>query len=220
MHHARRERVPQIEPARFPGGGVGHGLGEVVADEQVEQTVAVVIDEGGAISVAPKAGAGGLRDVAENSPAQVLEEAVLLGPHHDVEIGISVIVDVAEHRGHRRALRIPHARARFFGDVLEGTVAPVTEQVIRIAPAALRDVQVDQAIAVHVRGGDRRADGREPRHDVVQFSREPAERVNVVKARLRRALFESKVRGDARPASGPQRVRTSGEEHPHDPDAQ
>src|SRR5688500_83178 len=66
-------------------------------DEEIEQSIAVVVEEhrGGGVTAAPR-NAGLRRDVREPAAAVVGEEDVSLTDRSHEEIGIGIIVDVRE----------------------------------------------------------------------------------------------------------------------------
>jgi hypothetical protein len=204
--HDLVEQVPQVRRRGCAGDGIGQRLGKVVADEQVEASVAIVVHEGGAVPIAPIPGPRRVGDVAESPAPHVFEEAVLRTPHHDVQIGVAVVVDVSEHGGHRGALRVADADAGALGDVFEGAVAPVSEEAVRVVAPARGHVEVDEPVAVHVRRRDGRAHRREPGHDVAQLVGEQALRVDVRHPGLTGALFEAQITRRRLAAAGAERV--------------
>ena len=96
-----------------------------VGDEEIEQAVAVVVEEDRARRVAVgsfDAGLGG--DVGEVAVTVVLEEQVSVADAGDEEVGIAVVVDVRERRADARATAVDGQSARL-GDVLEAAAAEV-----------------------------------------------------------------------------------------------
>ena len=103
----------------------------VVADEQVQQAIAVVIEpQGGRAEGASAAQSGGLGNVDERAAAVVLKEAVL--PHAgDQDIGEAVVVVIADRHAHAVHL---HLQPGVLGHVGERAVAIVA---IELQGAAL-----------------------------------------------------------------------------------
>ena len=160
-----------VQNARFGALGVGvavEGIGPAdvvaarsllvggvdadVADEEVEQAVAVVVEEDrtGGVPDVPHARRRG--DVAEPAAAHVLEQAVAVAHRRDEQIGIPVVVDVG--KGAPDGDRVVHAEPRLVGDVLEPAAAQVAPQLVGAELGG--EVQVRPPVAVHVGGAQAR----------------------------------------------------------------
>ena len=107
---------------------------DVVADQQVEQAVAIEIEpEGRGAEGAAAAQSGLLRDVDKAAAAVVLEEAVL-PDRGDQQVGKAVVVVVAD--GHSHAVHFDRQPGAL-GDVGEGAVAVVAVEPHGGAPASM-----------------------------------------------------------------------------------
>ena len=94
--------------------------------------------------------AGRLGNVPETAAAVVLEQHVAFADRGDEEILVAVVVDVRERGGDADSAR--QADARFRGDVPEPAAAGV---LVKPAAADLVDeIEIDQAVAVHVGRGE------------------------------------------------------------------
>ena len=118
----------------------------------------------------------------ELGPAVLVEEEIL----------VAVVVVVAPDRAHRDAGAgaVDVGDAEFAGDVLERAVVLIAIQAIEAAVGAVRHVEVGPAVAIEVRDGDRRADRRDLRHDVVELVVEHRSLVHEVHAEAARGLGE------------------------------
>ncbi len=131
------------------GAAAADLLGRVLADvdqEDVEQAVAVVVEEDRPRGVADVAQARLRGDVLELALAVVLVEDVALAHGGDVEVGVAVVVHVGEGAGDADA--VGHRHAGLAGDVLELAAAQVLPQLV-VAELG-EEVEVEQAVAVHV----------------------------------------------------------------------
>ena len=102
---------------------------QIVRDEQIERTVAVIIDKRGARAPAGARHAGARRDIFEVTAAVVSQQDI--APEvGDVQVGEAVVVEVAGRHAHS----IPaYASAAPLGHVFEGAVTAVEVQTV---PAA------------------------------------------------------------------------------------
>ena len=134
----------------------------VVADHQIEQAVAVVVDPQGRRAEARAVAEPGLvGDVDESSVTRVAEQPALADAG-DREILAAVVVEVAGGRAHRVDL---HVQAGLRRDVLEGSAAGVAEQAqrarlrrrARLEADAAHEQHVLTAVAVGVEHGHARA---------------------------------------------------------------
>jgi len=90
------------------------------------------------------------RDVGELPVAVVLEQDVSHLDRGDIEVRVAVVVDVGEGTCDAHAIR--QCDSSRLGDVLEPPIAQVSPQLV---PAELgREVDVEPAVAIHVRDGD------------------------------------------------------------------
>ena len=102
----------------------------VVADEEIEKAVAVVVEpKGGGAEAFPLAEPGRIGDINERSFSCVTEEAVLTNTR-DEDIGISVVVVVADSNAHAVELDIKAGSRGYIG---EGAVAIVVKEAKRAA---------------------------------------------------------------------------------------
>ena len=102
------------------------GPANVIADEEIEEAVAVVIEpEGGGAEALFVEEAGFLGDVGEGAFAGVVEEAALADAG-DEDVGETVVVVVGD--GHAHAVQF-EVEAGGFGDVSEGAVAIVAVEL-------------------------------------------------------------------------------------------
>ena len=134
---------------------------DVIGDEQVERAIAVDVQEIGARAeeVAP-ADAGAGRHVGERSVAVVVVQDV--GAEViAVQVGLSIVVVVADGHAHPVA-RIAHAgrlrRVRESESVQVAVQGILGGALDRSAPQrpAVQEVDVDQPVAVEVKGGQTR----------------------------------------------------------------
>ena len=159
-----REAPVSVVPEESVGGAVfrvviGHGepippLGlEIGVGGEVDVQEAVPVEVGdrgpGESGVRAVLQAEGSRLLREAAFAVVQEQERLLPGRHD-QVLVAVVVDVDEER-HRS--RVQDADTGGLGDVGEGAVAPVPEEPVGQA-GRLADVEVVEAIAVDVGGGD------------------------------------------------------------------
>ena len=122
-------------PSALQKMSVGRGPAHVVANHQIEQAVAVVVDPQGRRAEARAIAEPGLvGDVDEASVTRVAEQPAL-SDAGDREILAAVVVEVAGGRAHRVDLQV---QARFRRDVLEGAAAAVAEQPRRARAAPAR----------------------------------------------------------------------------------
>ena len=111
--------VPAVEAAEHVRVG---RPADVVADEQIEQAVAIEIDpDRGRAERLPRVEAAALRDVDEPALAGIAEQAVLTDAGHQ-QVGEPVVVPVADRHAHPVHLDIQARGAR---DVRERAVAVV-----------------------------------------------------------------------------------------------
>jgi len=95
---------------------------DVIADKEIEKSVTVVVEpESGGAEAFPLAETRGVGDINERSFSCVTEEAVLANAR-DEDIGISVVVVVADGYAHAVELDIKAGSRRYIG---EGAVAIV-----------------------------------------------------------------------------------------------
>ena len=165
---------------------------EVIADEEVEEAVAIVVEGEDAVPVPGVTRPGGIRDFRE-PPAVVPEEAVS-PPLDHVELRVPVVVEVREGRIHAdAAVIVDVGHAGLAGDVLEAR-AVVPEERVGEALSGRRQVEVVVAVPVEVAGRRRGADGGDPRHDVLELRIELALPVDVRDPGLRRDVDEPRDR--------------------------
>ncbi len=132
--------------------GVGIDV-EVVADEEVEVAVAVVVEERGARTPARRAQAGRRGHVGEGAVAVVVVEALAVEAG-DVEVGPAVVVVIADGQAHA-AHRSAQACARCHVGERPVSVVAV-ERVARHGPVGLRlqrvghEIDVEQPVLVEV----------------------------------------------------------------------
>ena len=129
-------------------------VGRVPADvheEQIEKSVAIVVEEDGARRMAHVVEPGRRGDVAEPAAASVLEQEVSATNGGDVEIGIAIVVDVG--KGRRDADSIGGPDAGPLRPVLEPSAAQVPPEPVGAHLGG--EVQVGQAVTVDV--GDRQS---------------------------------------------------------------
>ena len=164
-----------------------------VADEQIEQAVAVVVEEHRSRRVRDEIEAGLLRDVPEASVPVVLEQHVAAAHRRDEEILIAVVVHVGERRRH--ADSAGERDARLFRDRREPAAAGVLPELV--AADLVDEVDVGQAVAVDV--GDREARAVVVVHGLVVFAGVLDDAVDEGDAALGQLVGELKVveRADA-----------------------
>src|ERR1700745_760208 len=103
---------------------------DVVADEEIEKSVAVVVEpESGGAEAFPLAETRGVGDINERSFSCVTEEAVLANAR-DENVGISLVVVVADSNAHAIELDIKAGSRGYIG---EGAVAIVVKEAKRAA---------------------------------------------------------------------------------------
>ena len=190
-HHARVLQMPQVDV-----------FGIVAGDEEIEQTITVVVKPDRSIRVDPGRQTRRLADARE-SVAMVVVEQFRPSPLDQEEVLIAVVVVVAPHRAHRHASSgLIHVRdAQLLRDVGEGAVVVIAVEMVQAADAAVRYIDVGPAIAVEVDDGDRCTHRGHFRHDAVEFVIEDRGLVDEVDARLVCDLLEAKtITGQRGPA--------------------
>ena len=185
--------MPQIIAHHFARARVLHLFGEVAAHQDVQQAVAVIIQEGGGVEVAPAIDAGLVADVGERPVAAVEIERVGAAPLHDVKVEVPVVVEVAPDRVHAAPLAVGAADAGGGGHILERPVAPVPKQVVVIVPSGVGDVKVGITVIVIVGGRGGGADRAEPGHDIREDVAQDHHRMHVAAAGGGSALLEVDV---------------------------
>ena len=124
------------------------GVHAHVGNEEIQQAVAIVVEEHSAGRVPTVPDAGCSSDVAKLPRAQVLEELIPVAYRGHEEIRISIVVDVGERARHRD--RIRHHESRLVGDVHEPSAAGVLPQLVGAELGG--EVEIGEAIAIHVSG--------------------------------------------------------------------
>ena len=139
------ERVVQADVVAAGPLGVG-GVDADIGHEQVEQAVAVVVEEHCTRGVPDVPDARLRGDVAELPAAEVFEQPVAVAHRGDEEVGVAVVIDVRERAPDRD--RVRHTEARLVGDVREPAAAQVLPQLVA---AELGDeVEVGEPVAIDV----------------------------------------------------------------------
>ena len=121
-----------------------------VADVQVQQAVVVEVEEHRARGVADVIDASRLRDVGEPAVPVVLEQDVAAAYRRDEQVLVAVVVDVREGRGHADA--VGERDAGVLRDVRKPAAAEILPELV--AADLIGEVDVRQAVAVHVGDGD------------------------------------------------------------------
>jgi hypothetical protein len=143
-----RKPVGDAHPVSAAALHVGGVLADIV-DEQVDQAVAVVVEEGHAGWMARVRQASLRGDVLEMAFAVVLEHRVTGAHGADVEVHVAVVVDIGKRGGDRNA--VGQARSRLGGDVLELAAAEVLPELVS---AQLWDeIDIDQVVAIDIGRG-------------------------------------------------------------------
>jgi hypothetical protein len=122
------EGIPQAHVVATRADRVG-GVDAHVGHEQIEQAVAVVVEEHGAGGVAHVADARLCGDVPELAAAEILEETVAVAHRRHEQVGQPVVIDVGEGARNRDGVR--HAHTRRIGDVGEPAPAQILPQLAR-----------------------------------------------------------------------------------------
>src|SRR4029079_4170697 len=139
----------------------------VGSDVKIEQAVAIVVDPDRSVAIDPAMQASRFGHVLEVVAVDVLEQREI-PVTVDEDVLAAVVVEVAPHAAHRDAVagavevRKPRARR----NLLEGAVATVSIQCIRLAELAAGEVEIGPTVAVEVRYADRRTECRNVRLDV------------------------------------------------------
>ena len=124
------------------------GIHTHIRHEQIEEAVAVIVEEhrtGGVADVSHCCLSG---DVAKRSMSEVFKQPIPVAHRRDEEVGIAVVVDVGERASDRDGVR--HFEPRLFGDIHEPTFALVLPELVG---AELRgEIKIGQTIAIDVRG--------------------------------------------------------------------
>ena len=160
------DALPLAEVAHLDGGWFVGVERDVVADEEVEVSVAVVVEEGASRAPAALVGveAGFARDVSECAVAVVVEEDVV-SPETAEEVVPTVVVVVADADA---GLPAGSGEAGVFGDIGERAVAIVFEEMGcgrlafwpgGIEAIAVGEVDVEPAVVVVVEKCDAAAFG-------------------------------------------------------------
>ena len=167
-----------------------------MSDEQVERTVAVVVHERGARAPARARDAGLRRDVDETAVAVVSQQHVVAEIRH-VQIGEAIVVEVAGRHAHpvtagAGAARNGHVFERavtavVIQPVAAGRIGRRTADIVALErqSAALHEIQIQEAVVVHVEEGD--AAAHDFRQQVLGLV---ARRVDEADAGARSDLFE------------------------------
>ena len=97
---------PDIVPARsLLVGRVAADVG----DEEIQQSIAVVVEEDRGRGMADIFEAGLFRDVGEVTASIVDEQVVATANRRDEQIGVAIVIDVGEGGGHADQTREPDA---------------------------------------------------------------------------------------------------------------
>jgi hypothetical protein len=104
------------------------GVHAYVRDEQIQQAIAVIVEEDRAGRVADVSHTGSPRDVAKPSTACILEETVAVPNRGDEEVGISIVIRVAERAAGRNHVR--HRETCRGGSVDEAPGALVQPELV------------------------------------------------------------------------------------------
>src|SRR6185295_16655477 len=139
------EGVLHADVVAAPAGLVG-GVPADIGQEQVEETVAVEVEEDRAGGVADVVQPRLLGDVLEAAVAVVEEQMVALADGGDEEVRVAVAVDVGEGGGD--ADLVGEGDAGFGRDVAELAAPQVLPELV--VPELGDEVEVQQAVAVHV----------------------------------------------------------------------
>ena len=155
VHDPRRREVPEIDV-----------VAEVRGDIEVELSVAIVVEPDRTVAVHPAVQAGALGDVLEVLAVDIAEErevAVAI----DENVLAAVVVDVTPDGAHRDAFagRIEVSQTCGGGDVLEGAVAFVAIEGVRLAETAVGEVEIGPVVAVEVGNGNGSAERGDVRLD-------------------------------------------------------
>ncbi len=136
-------------------------VSKVMADIEVQVTIAVEVSEGGRgwpIAIAGQAGRA--RHILKPPVTSVAIECVRM-PARDKQVGSAIVVVVA----HGDSMTVPprkRADARAVGDVFKGAVAAIAKQPVAVAPdclvrwkrPSLHGVNVEPAISIVVEQSD------------------------------------------------------------------
>ena len=194
-------------------------VAEIGRDIEVEQAVAIVVEPDRAVAVHPAPETRRFGDVLEVPAVEVLEErkvAIAI----DENVLAAVVVEVAPHAAHRDALartvQIRQAGAR--RHLLERAVTAVAIQHVRLAEAAVREVEVRPTVGVEIGNGHGRTKRGDVRLDIGDLRVEARSAMDEVDVRRARLVAEYKTRvsgargGADRPAIQTHREPESGEE--------
>jgi hypothetical protein len=121
-----------------------------VADKEIQQPIAVVIQEGNSRRVRHVINAGVAGDIAKLAATKILEEHIAAADGRHEKISISVIVDVCESSGHMNATG--KRSAGLFGYVLEPAAAQISPKLV--GPQLIDEIQIDAAVIVDVCRGN------------------------------------------------------------------
>src|SRR5947199_9616653 len=103
------ERIPKADPKAVGAPLIARVLADV-GDEQVEESITVVVEENCPGRMTSVAGNSGLfRNVREIAVAVIQKEDIALSHAADKQIGVAVVVDVGERGAHARAVSDPDA---------------------------------------------------------------------------------------------------------------
>src|SRR6202166_330557 len=126
------------------------GVNADVANQQVEQTIVVVVEKERAGGMGQKIKAGFVSYVFEVAVAVVLKKNISFVNSGDVKILVPAIVDVAERGGDADA--IFHTDAGLLGDIFEFPIAEITPQFV--AAKLADEVNVVKSVPIYIGDGD------------------------------------------------------------------
>src|SRR5206468_1190715 len=118
---------------------------------QIEQAIAIVVEEDGTGGVPSCAGdAGLLRDIREFSVSVVSKQNVACAHTRNEEIGIAIVVDIREGSADARAITDADTRARCY--VFEASAAKIP--IKTVLADLIDEIEIEASVAIDVCRGN------------------------------------------------------------------
>src|SRR5580704_5419554 len=146
------KRVLQADVSSFWSFFVA-GINADIADEQIDQTIVIVVKEESPGGMSNQIKASFMRNVLEMAMAIVLEENITFVHGGYEEILMPGVVDIAERGGNADA--VLQAHAGLLRNVLKFSIAQISPEFV--AAELIYEVDVVLAITIHIRYGNARA---------------------------------------------------------------
>src|SRR5580704_441391 len=143
------KRVLQADVSSFWSFFVG-GIDADIADEQIDQTIVIIIKEESSGRMSNQIKTGFMRNVLEMAMTIILEEDISFVDGGDEEILMPGVVDIAERGSNTNA--VLQADAGLLRNVLKLSIAQISPEFV--AAELIHEVDVVLTIPIHIRYGN------------------------------------------------------------------